>query len=213
MNLAEVSGYLAAGLVFLTFYMKTMIPLRIIGLASNCAFILYGAIGGLLPILILHLALLPLNAIRLGQMLRLSKDLREATRGDLNLDWLKPFTTTRKPATGDVLFRKGDVAEDMYVVVSGRYLLADSGIVLGPGDVVGEFGLVAPERRRTQTLVCQEAGTLLHLSYGQVEQLIFQHPALGFYFMKLITGRLMQNHGRLEDEMATLRRQAATGPA
>ncbi len=37
--LGEIAGYLAAMLVFLTFYMKTMIPLRIIGICSNCMFI------------------------------------------------------------------------------------------------------------------------------------------------------------------------------
>ena len=32
--LGEIAGYLAAVLVFLTFYMKTMIPLRMIGIAA-----------------------------------------------------------------------------------------------------------------------------------------------------------------------------------
>ncbi len=38
--LGEIAGYLAAVLVFLTFYMKTMIPLRMIGICSNCMFII-----------------------------------------------------------------------------------------------------------------------------------------------------------------------------
>ncbi len=47
---AEVAGYVAATLVFLTFYMKTMIPLRIVGICSNCIFIVYGYLGGLYPV-------------------------------------------------------------------------------------------------------------------------------------------------------------------
>ena len=43
--LGEIAGYLAAVLVFLTFYMKTMIPLRIIGICSNCMFIIYGSLS------------------------------------------------------------------------------------------------------------------------------------------------------------------------
>jgi hypothetical protein len=35
MSVAEVSGYVAAVLVFMTFYMKTMIPLRIVGICSR----------------------------------------------------------------------------------------------------------------------------------------------------------------------------------
>ncbi len=48
-HVAEIAGYVAAVLVFLTFYMKIMIPLRIVGICSNCAFIVYGYLGGLYP--------------------------------------------------------------------------------------------------------------------------------------------------------------------
>ena len=47
MHIGEIVGYLAAVLVFLTFYMKTMIPLRMIGICSNCMFIIYGALDGI----------------------------------------------------------------------------------------------------------------------------------------------------------------------
>jgi CRP/FNR family transcriptional regulator, cyclic AMP receptor protein len=45
-NWIELSGYLASALVFLTFYMKTMIPLRVVGILSNVAFMTYG-LGGI----------------------------------------------------------------------------------------------------------------------------------------------------------------------
>ena len=95
MSAAEISGFVAAGLVFMTFYMKTMVPLRIIGICSNCAFITYGYLGALYRVLILHLILLPLNGLRLREMLQLAKQVREAAHGDPNMDWLKPFTSTR----------------------------------------------------------------------------------------------------------------------
>ena len=100
MRVAEVSGYVAAVLVFMTFYMKTMIPLRIVGICSNCAFIMYGYLDGLYPVLILHLILLPLNSLRLREMLKLIKQVREATGGDPNMDWIKPFTSTRHAQPG-----------------------------------------------------------------------------------------------------------------
>ena len=76
--LGEIAGYLAAVLVFLTFYMKTMIPLRMIGICSNCMFIIYGSLDGLYPVLVLHLILLPLNGLRLREMLRLTQQVRRA---------------------------------------------------------------------------------------------------------------------------------------
>jgi hypothetical protein len=119
MNVTELAGYLAAVLVFLTFYMKTMVPLRVVGICSNCIFITYAYLGGLHPVLILHLILLPLNALRLREMLRLVRQVRGAAQGEFNMDWLKPFTHARRFTSGDVLFRKGDVADAMYFVVSG----------------------------------------------------------------------------------------------
>ena len=38
----DLLGYIAAFLVFLTFSMKTMVPLRIVGICSNVFFIAYG---------------------------------------------------------------------------------------------------------------------------------------------------------------------------
>jgi hypothetical protein len=40
-TMLEFVGYLAAGLVFATFYMKTMIPLRLLGITSNITFLVY----------------------------------------------------------------------------------------------------------------------------------------------------------------------------
>lgn len=42
MKQADVIGYAAALLVFVTFWMKTMVPLRTLGIASNVFFIGYG---------------------------------------------------------------------------------------------------------------------------------------------------------------------------
>src|SRR3569832_1435552 len=96
MHWVDVAGYVAAVLVFLTFYMKTMNPLRVVGICSNCIFIVYAYFGTLYPVLILHLILLPLNLLRLREMLRLTKQVSAATQADLSMDWLKPFTSTRR---------------------------------------------------------------------------------------------------------------------
>ena len=183
MRVAEVIGYVAAVLVFMTFYMKTMIQLRIVGICSNCAFIMYGYLDGLYPVLILHLILLPLNSLRLREMLKLIKQVREATGGDPNMDWLKPFTSTRRVQPGEKVFHKGEPGGDMFVVMSGHFRLVETGIELKARDVVGEFALLTRKHGRTQTLECTEAGILLQITYGQVEQLFFQNARFGFYFL------------------------------
>lgn len=70
MRLVDLIGYLASALVVLTFYMNDMISLRMAALASNCAFLTYGAGLGLGPVVVLHGILLPLNCWRLAQAVR-----------------------------------------------------------------------------------------------------------------------------------------------
>lgn len=203
MHLVDVAGYVAAVLVFLTFYMKTMIPLRLVGICSNCVFIIYAYFGTLYTVLILHIILLPLNLLRLREMLRLTKQVSAATRADLSMDWLKPFTSTRQLQTGDVLFRKGDRADAMFFIVSGAYRLVEIGVQLPQGQVVGELGLLAPDQARTQTLECTASGEVLQITYEQVKQLYYQNPQFGFYFLQLTTKRLFENIAHLERELAT----------
>lgn len=202
MSWTELTGYVAATCVFLTFYMKTMIPLRVAGLVSNVCFIAYGYLDLAYPVFVLHLVLLPLNALRLRQMLVLVKQVRIATRDDLGMGWIKPFSATREVRTGQTLFRRGDMADEMFFVVSGRFRLVEIGVDILPGQVVGELGFLAPDRSRTATLQCVESGQMLLITYEQVEQLYFQSPQFGFYFLQLTTRRLFENIANLEAELA-----------
>ena len=211
MGMAESLGYIAAFLVFLTFSMKTMVPLRIVGITSNVFFIAYGYLNPAYPLLVLHLALLPLNIFRLRQMLILVRQVEQATQGDLNMNWLKPFTTTRHVKAGEVVFRKGEPATNMVFVVSGRFRLPNIGVDIAPGEVVGELGLLNPNKARTQTLECVEAGDLLVISYDQVKQLYFQNPKFGFYFLQLSTRRLFDNIERIEGELEGRRKTVPAG--
>jgi CRP/FNR family transcriptional regulator, cyclic AMP receptor protein len=65
MNITEPLGYLASALVLATFCMRDMVALRCMAIASNLAFIAYGALADLGPVLLLHLLLLPVNVQRL----------------------------------------------------------------------------------------------------------------------------------------------------
>ena len=69
-NLSEISGYVASTLVLLTFVTKDMRLLRTVAIFSYLAFITYGTIEWLPPVLFLHMVLLPLNAVRLVEVVR-----------------------------------------------------------------------------------------------------------------------------------------------
>src|SRR5258705_7583544 len=147
-----------------------------VGPAPNVTGSAWGARAGATPPLVLHIVLLPLNAIRLKQMIMLVNRVRAVTQDDPSMTWLKPFMGERRARTGDVLFRKDDPAAEMLYIVGGRFHLRESGIDLGPGALVGELGLLSPEQKRTQTLECVEEGRLLAISYDQLKQLFVQNP-------------------------------------
>src|SRR5262249_40770395 len=81
-NLSEVSGYVASTLVLLTFVAKDMRELRIVAIFSNLAFITYGTVEWLPPVLFLHLVLLPLNLVRRVEIIRATHATGDLTQAE-----------------------------------------------------------------------------------------------------------------------------------
>lgn len=206
MTWAETIGYLASMLVFLTFCMKTMIPLRTAAIASNVAFVAYAYVEGLYPVLALHLILLPLNIHRTLQMVRLAKQVEEAAKGELSIEWLKPFMKKTSRRRGDILFQKGHEADQLYFILSGEVTLQEIGETLGRGQLLGEIGLFAPDARRTLTACCASDVDLLWTTRKELAQLCHQNPGMCFHLLKLITRRLTDNVRRLEISIQELKR-------
>lgn len=65
MHSVNVVGYIAFVLVFSAFYMKDMASLRVLAICSNVAFLVFASSMHLVPVIILHAVLLPLNVWRL----------------------------------------------------------------------------------------------------------------------------------------------------
>jgi hypothetical protein len=207
-TIANVLALIGAIFFVATLLMRTMVPLRVTGIISDVFFIGYGVLSGTVTTLILYILLLPINIFRLGQMLKLVKRARVAAQGDLSMDWLKPFMTRRKYGKGDVLFRKGDRANEMFFTVTGKFLVTELGIELPPGRLVGELGFLSPDNRRTQSLECTEDGQVLAITYDRLLEIYFQNPEFGYYFLRLSTERLLQNITRLEGIIDQYKAQA-----
>jgi Cyclic nucleotide-binding domain len=188
---------------------KTMVPLRIFAIVASSILSAYFAVTHAWMALLLQAFALPINGWRLYQMIVLIRNVREAIRGKPSLDWLKPFMSERHFRKGDLLFAKGETADEMFYTMTGRYVLIELGIEIEPGHLVGELAMLAPDNRRTATLECIEAGNVLSITYEQVEELYYQNPTFGFYFLRLATARLFDNVSRMESELG--RRHAAVG--
>jgi CRP/FNR family cyclic AMP-dependent transcriptional regulator len=211
MHWNEILASAGSLLIVATASTKTMVPLRILAIIANCCLVVLYSTTHQWLLLIMQAAALPLNGFRLYQMLQLIKNVRSAIRGDSSMDWLKPFMTSRRFRKGDILFAKGEVASEMFCPVTGRYLLVELGIEVKPGQLVGELAMLAPDNRRTATLECIADGEAMSITYEQVEELYYQNPTFGFYFLKLATARLFDNIGKLEAEVT--RAKAAQAPS
>lgn len=69
----DILGWSAAALMVATFSCRDARHLRPLAVATNLAFVGYGAAAGLLPVLVLHLLLLPINLWRWAQAVALSR--------------------------------------------------------------------------------------------------------------------------------------------
>lgn len=209
-TLANFFGLLGGIFYVASVSMKTVIPLRIAAIFSTVFFLCYGLFAPTLPTIFLYGMLLPLNILRLYQIQELIKKVRIAAGGDLSMNWLEPFMTRRGFRKGTVMFNKGDPADEMFLVVKGKFLVKELNIELLPGHIIGEMGLLTPDNRRTQTVVCTQNGHVLSITYDKVRELYFENPEFGFHFLRLTSQRLLQNVARLETQLAA-RQTAAQG--
>ena len=146
-DLGTVLGVVAAALYLTSYSMKSMLPLRALAVASNVFFIAYGIVQSALPELVLHSVLLPLNASRLWEIRKLTEEIARATQDSPVSQWLLPHMTRRTFKAGEVLYRKGDLADEVVYIVSGQLRLQEHDQLLGPGELIGEIGLFSPEKR------------------------------------------------------------------
>jgi hypothetical protein len=66
-DIADLLGYVASGLVLVTFSARSIAALRAVAILSNLMFIAYALAAQLPPVLVLHVLLLPLNVWRLWE--------------------------------------------------------------------------------------------------------------------------------------------------
>jgi CRP/FNR family transcriptional regulator, cyclic AMP receptor protein len=192
-HFAELIGVAAAAASLYAAHSKTIIPLRVAAIVANLLAMVYSLTHGTYPTFMLNAALLPLNAWRLRSMLGLIRDIDAATRSDMNVDWLLPYTRPRHFKAGDVVMARGDYATAAFYVVSGEVEIVEIGETFGKGTLLGEIGLFTPDGRRTMTVRCKSDVQTAMIDYDQFKQLYFQNPQFGFRLLHLIVARLQSS--------------------
>jgi CRP/FNR family cyclic AMP-dependent transcriptional regulator len=97
---------------------------------------------------------------------------------------------------GDIIFKRGDYADCIYMLVSGRVRLEEIDHVLESGDLFGEIGVFSPAHERTQSAPAISDVELLWLTESELAEVCYKNPVLAFHFLRLSISRLLANAGR-----------------
>lgn len=116
---------------------------------------------------------------------------------------------------GEVIFRKGEMAQQMYIILGGKVRLyvseepkGDWVEELGKGDFFGEGSLLEALPRQ-HTALALEDSDLIAINRGTFLRMIRQNPEVSVKMMQ----RLAQRHRELGERVETLETSKAAHPA
>ncbi len=191
----EAIGWLASILTIATYSVSTMLPLRILAIASSICFAAYAFILELWPLLAMELTLLPINLYRFWQVLSLRGKLTKVS-GQSDFSVIKAYGKRRTITAGSVVFDRGDPVDQLYYIAKGRVQIEELGIDLAQGDIFGEIAFFTDAAARTATARCIENTEVYSITEKQFMRLQFEDPSFGLAIMRTITRRLIENVGR-----------------
>jgi CRP/FNR family transcriptional regulator, cyclic AMP receptor protein len=173
--------------------MRRMMPLRIIALTAVCAFGIRSTISHDYMDLALQVSLFFVNGYRLWDLKHLLNSLKTASAETPLQDWLLPHMTKKVFKKGVTIFSKGDDAHYMIYIRRGTVRIVEPNKTLSEGALIGEIGLFTTHRKRTATIVCETKCICYTMTDEAIYLLYFQNPALGFFLIRLIVQRLLQD--------------------
>jgi len=186
MDIPNLLGWLAASLVLTSFYLRTMVPLRLVALASNLAFIAYGFQVGATPVFVLHSVLLPLNVFRLLQIWQFKKLVESVSRDATSTSMLLPHMRGYWAPAGKAVFRQGDRTDKVYYVIKGEVRVAPTNLRIREGELFGEVDVFTPDGRHIDSAFCETDVLLGSISKDKIREILFQEPAFSDFMLRAI---------------------------
>jgi CRP/FNR family transcriptional regulator, cyclic AMP receptor protein len=194
-------GWVAMMLTLISTFARTIIRLRTFSAASNVVQIVAASAAGYWPGAVQNAIQLPINFWRIREMQRLIEQIKSASaKGGADGAWLSSIGTASRIAVGEVLFRRDDPGDRLYYVVSGRIRFPEIDVSIGAGTMFGEIAFFTHDGLRTQSAVAETECELLSIGGDQLKQLYFQNPEFGWYLVRLIAQRLIENAERARPE-------------
>jgi CRP-like cAMP-binding protein len=126
------------------------------------------------------------------------------------LDIVAEHGTRLTVEDGQMLFREGEPAKEMVVVVSGRLDIVKKAkdgeaciASLGPGDVAGEMSLIDIQPRSADVLAVGHT-TLVALSHGDIGRIYREHPESYTLLLRNIAREISLRLRRLDTMLANI---------
>ena len=101
--------------------------------------------------------------------------------------------------SGEIIFKEGDQAHHMYVVLQGEIELQVDGHNVGAaraGDLMGEMAIVG-SHKRTATAVAKTACRLAPVTERRFVLLVQETPYFALHVMKVLTDRIVRKEHEL----------------
>jgi predicted ATPase/DNA-binding XRE family transcriptional regulator len=114
-------------------------------------------------------------------------------------DWLASFGPERAYRPGDVVFRAGEEAGELFYMLSGIVALEEIGLELGPNELLGEIAFFTAKNRRTASAVCKTAVVVRSIERDALVDLYDSEPAFRLALTAVLTRRLLQDLESVRD--------------
>ena len=116
-----------------------------------------------------------------------------------------------------LLFYEGDASDRFYIVLAGTVEIVkalatpDERLlgVRGPGEFVGEMGLISEDHRRTASVRVRTPAHLLELTRADFEALLRRQPALAYQMVRVLGARLREADNATIRDLQERNRQLA----
>jgi len=188
-------GWLAALLKLATlFAMSSMVPLRILAMASSVCFIIYSFMFQLWPLLAIEIILLSINAYRLYELVALNRLVTHMTdESEPNFSAAMAYGKKRVIEAGNVIFNKGDPVDSLYYLAEGRVEIEDQNVFVEAGKIFGEMAFFNKSAERSATVRCVEDTVVFELDEKRFTRLQYEDPEFAMAVMRTVTKRLVAN--------------------
>ena len=120
-------------------------------------------------------------------------DMEENRTKDESFEWLIPHMKKIRLKKDEILFRRDDRADRLYLTIKGRVLLEEIGKTVGPGSMIGETGIFSPFQKRTASAVCTTDLETWSINRSELMTVLRTYPSGLFALIQLSLKRFIVN--------------------